>query len=78
MKSHKKNKKLFMKTDDKIRDKRLQHKINRKAAKIQASSSGIIDKHEYLTGEQILPTDQSRMIEQAKFTYSSLQKALEK
>ena len=31
-------------------------------------SSGKIDKYEYLTGEEILPSDQSRMIQQAKFT----------
>ena len=31
-------------------------------------SSGKIDKYEYLTGEEILSSDQSRMIQQAKFT----------
>ena len=40
--------------------------------------SGKIDKHEYLTGEEILPYDQSRIIKQAKFTYSLLGKAFEK
>ena len=35
-----------------------------------------IYKNEYLTGEEILPSDQSRMIEQAKFTYSPQGKAL--
>ena len=39
---------------------------------------GKIDKYEYLIGEEILPTDQSRMIEQAKFTYSPLENTLEK
>ena len=34
--------------------------------------------YEYLTGEQILPSDQSRIIEQAKFTYSPLSKVFEK
>ena len=38
-------------------------------------SSGKIGKYEYLTGEKMLPSNQSRMIEQAKFTYY---KALEK
>ena len=33
---------------------------------------------EYLTDEEILPLDQSRIREQAKFTYSSLGKAFEK
>ena len=40
--------------------------------------SGKIDKHEYLTGEEILPSDQSRITEQAKFTHSPLGKAFEK
>ena len=31
-------------------------------------------KYEFLTGEEILPFDQSRKIEQAKFTYSPLDK----
>ena len=39
------------------------------AAKISALSSGKIDKYGYLTGEEMLPSDQSRMIEQAKFNY---------
>ena len=40
--------------------------------------SGKIEKYEYLTGEEILPSDLSRIIEQAKFTYSPLGKAFEK
>ena len=56
--------------DDKIRDEKLQYDINREAAKTSALSSGKIDKYEYLTGEEILASDQSRIIEQAKFTYS--------
>ena len=54
-----------------IRDEKLQYKINRAAAKISALSSGKIDKYECLTGKEILPSDQSRIIEQAKFTYSN-------
>ena len=65
-----------MTTDDKIRDEKLKHDINREAAKISALSSGKIDKYEFLTGEEILPPDQRRVIEQAKFTYSPLGKAL--
>ena len=45
---------------------------------MSALSSGKIDKSEYVIGEEILPSDQRRVIEQAKFTYSSLEKALEK
>ena len=37
-----------------------------------------MDKYDYLTGEEMLPSDQSRMIEQAKFIYTSLGKAFEK
>ena len=64
--------------DDQIRDEKLQYDINREAAKISALSSGKIDKHEYLTGEEILPSNQQQIIEQAKFTYSPLGKAFEK
>ena len=35
----------------------------REAAKISALSSGKLDKYEYLTSEEILPSDQSRIIE---------------
>ena len=67
-----------MTIDDKIRDEKIQYDINREAAKILTLSSGKIDKYEYLTGEEILPSDQSRVIEQAKFTYSPLGRAFEK
>ena len=67
-----------MTINDQIRDEKLQYEINRKAAEISALSSGKIDKHEYLTGEQILPFNQKQIIEQAKFTCSPLQKAFEK
>ena len=65
-----------MTIDDKIRCEKLQHDINREAAKISALSSWKIDKYEYLRGEEILPSDQSRITEQAKFTYLPLGKAL--
>ena len=64
--------------DDKIRDEKLQNDINREAAKISALSSGKIRKYEYLTGEDILPSNQQQIIEQAKFTYSPLEKAFKK
>ena len=67
-----------MTNDCKIRDKKLQYEINRKAAKISALSSGKIYRYEYLTGEDILPFDQSRIIERAIFTYSPLGKAFKK
>ena len=58
--------------------KKIQYDINRKAAKISALSSGKIGKYEYLTGKEILPSNQQQVIEQAKFTYSPLGKAFEK
>ena len=67
-----------MKIDNNIKDEKIQHDINREAAKISALSSGKIYKYEYLTGEKIFPSDQSRIIEQAKLTYSPLGKAFEK
>ena len=67
-----------MTTNDQIRDDKLQNDNNREAAKILALSSGKIHKYEYLTGEDILPSNQQQIIEQAKFTYSPLGKAFEK
>ena len=64
--------------NDQIRDEKLRHDINREVAKISALSSGKIDKHEYLTGEDILTSNQQRLIEQARFTYSPVGKAFEK
>ena len=40
--------------------------------------SGKIDKYKYLTGEEILPSGLSQIIQQAKFTYSPLGKVFEK
>ena len=60
-----------MTINDQIRDKKLRYDINREAAKISALSSGKIHKYEYLTGEDILPSNQQQIIEQAKFTYSA-------
>ena len=67
-----------MTINDQIRDEKLQYDINRESAKISALSSGIIHKYEYLTGENKLPFNQQQIMEQAKFTYSSLGKAFVK
>ena len=48
-----------------------------KAPKISALSSDKIDKYEYLTGKEILPSNQQQIIDQAKVTYSPLGKAFE-
>ena len=62
-----------MTTEDKIRDEKLQYNTNRESAKI----FGKIDENEYLTGEEILPSDQIQMIEQAEFPYPTWGKTLE-
>ena len=63
--------------NDKSKDEKLQDDNNREAAKISALSSGKIDKYGFLTGEEIVPADQTRIIEQARFTYFALGKASE-
>ena len=67
-----------MTIEDQIKDEKLQYDINRETAKISALSSGKNDKYEYLTGGEILPSNQKQIVEQVKFTYSPLGKAFEK
>ena len=67
-----------MTINDQIKDENIQYDINREAAKISALSSGEICKYEYLTGEDILPSNQQKIIEQSKFTSSPLGSAFEK
>ena len=67
-----------MTINDQIIDEKLQYDINQEAAKISALSSGKIHKYEYLTGEDILPSNLQQIIDQAKFTYSPLGKIFEK
>ena len=64
--------------DDQIKNEKLPYDINREAAKISVSSSGKINKYEYLTSEEILPSNQKQIIEQAKLTYSPFGKAFAK
>ena len=67
-----------MAIEDKIINEKLQYDMNREAAKISASSPAKIDKYEYLTGEERLPSNQRQIIEKARFAYSTLEKAFEK
>ena len=67
-----------MTIEDQIKDEKLQWDINREAAKISALSSGKLDKYDYLTGGEILPSNQQQIIQQAKFNCSPLGKAIEK
>ena len=68
----------MMTINDQIKDEKLQYNINREAAKISALSSGKLHKYEYLTGEDILPSNQQQIIEQTEFTYSPLGKTCDK
>ena len=68
----------MMTIEHQFKDEKLQYDINRESAKISALSSGKIDKYEYHTGEEILQSNQQQIIQQAKFAYSPLGKALEK
>ena len=47
-----------MKINDQIRDEKLLYDIYREAVKISTLSSGKTDKYEYLTGEELLPSNQ--------------------
>ena len=66
-----------MTINDQIKDEKLQYDINREATKISALSSRELNKYEYLTGEDILPSNRQQIIEQARLTYSPLGKAFE-
>ena len=70
--------KLVMTVNAKIIDEKIQCNINREASKLSALSSGKIDKYEYLTSEDVLPVDESRIKEQDNLTYSLLGKSFEK
>ena len=67
-----------MTINDQIRNEKLQYDLNREAAKISALPSGKIHKYKYLTGEDILPSNQPQINEQAKSSYFPLGKAFEK
>ena len=65
-------------TSETIRGEKLQYDINREAEKILALPSGKIDKCEHLTAEEILSSNQRKIIEQVKFAYYPIGKAFEK
>ena len=52
-----------MTIDEEIRNEKLQYDFNRETAKISASSSGKINKYQYPTSEEILPSNQRPVIE---------------
>ena len=57
-----------MAIDNKIRDEKLQYDVKREAAKVSALTSGKIDKYEYLTCEEILPSNQRQIIKVCIFS----------
>ena len=59
----------MMTSDNKIRNEKRQHNINREAAKLLAKLIYIYI-YEYTRIAKTSPTDRSSMIEQADFTYS--------
>ena len=67
-----------MTMDVKIRDKKRKYDSYKEAEKILALSSSKSDEYEYLIGEEILPFDQNKLIQKAKFTYSPLGETYEK
>ena len=60
---------VIMTINDKIMDEKLQYDNDRVTLKISALSSGKMDEYKYLTGEEKLPLQQYRIIQEAKFTY---------
>ena len=48
---------------DQIKDEKLQYDINREAAKISVLPSGKTDKYEYLSCDELVPSNQMQIIE---------------
>ena len=67
-----------MTNDYKVIDEKLRQDINREAIKISVLSSEEVDKCEFLTGDEILRSNQRQIIEQVKFAYSPLEKSFRK
>ena len=76
MQSFRKNKLKLRTNNENIRDKKHECNINRGTKKIFTFSSCKIDKYEYLTSEQVLPSKQRQIIQQTKFAYSVLGQTL--
>ena len=62
--------------DDQIEVEKLRYDIDREALKISTLPPGKIYKYEYLTGEEILPSNQKQIIEQAKIYLFSFEKSV--
>ena len=68
--------------NDQIKGEKLQYNINIcfiiSINMNNNNMNGKLHKYEYLTGEDILPSNKQQIIEQTKFTYSPLGKAFDK
>ena len=62
--------------NDKIKAKKVQYDLDREAPKISVLSSGELEKHEYLTGEDL--GYKPDVVQKAKFEYSPLGKVFNK
>ena len=62
-----------MKIYDQVKNKKLQYHIKRKASKSELLLGKVL-KYEVIMIREILPPNQSRIIEQDKFTYFPLEK----
>ena len=65
-----------MTINDQIREEKLQYDINIKAAETSSLSFGKIDKYEYLTSKDILPSNKQQIIEQEKLIILHWEKLL--
>ena len=63
---------------DKTRDEKLQHDVNREETKISGLSFGKTDKYDILQVKKYYLLIKKKVIEQTKFTYYPVGKALEK
>ena len=64
--------------DYQIKDEKIQYDINRETARISALSSRKINKYEHLMEEEILPSEESRRLEEPTCVSSPPGKAFEK
>ena len=67
-----------MTTDENIRDVKPQYDINIEAAKISVLSSGKINRHEYSTGEEMLPSIQKKQQKRLNLLILLWEKVLKK
>ena len=61
-----------------MRDEKLQYDINNGVEKILSLLSDKSNKHEHLTGKEILSSNQKQIIEQDEFSYSLMEKDFKK